>query len=276
MGPSTLESSVERKVTTSYAQIVLQPVVKILDFVAGAALLVLTWHLITVAINNPVLFPTPAMILRTGWQMAMQGAIWKDVATSLGRIAVGFVLGVSIGLIVGTVLGQIRILDRFLSPVIGFIRMLPPVALVPLAIIWFGIGESSKYFIVMWGTIIAVLFSTIDGLQSTPRNRVLAARCMGASRLRVIWDVVLPSAVPSIWTGMKLSIGLAISSVVSAELIAANRGIGFAIMRARVLIEVDQMFVGLATLALVGGVIDRLFKALGERLLHRYLAYVRG
>jgi NitT/TauT family transport system permease protein/taurine transport system permease protein len=154
--------------------------------------------------------------------------------------------------------------------------MLPPVALIPLAIIWFGIGEGSKYFVVLWGTVIACFFSSLDGVMNAPRARVLAARCMGASPLRVMWDVVLPSAIPSIWTGMKISIGLAFSSVVAAELVAAREGLGFLIMNARVLIEVEKLFVGLALLAFLGAVTDRLFTAVGETFLGRYLDYVRA
>lgn len=245
------------------------------DFLAGLALFIGMWYVATAILNNPVLFPTPAMVLTAGRSMLLAGTISQDMAASLSRIGVGYVLGVLAGLGAGLLLGQIRLLDRWISPIVSFVRMIPPVALVPLAIIWFGIGEQSKYFVVMWGTTIVVLFNTVDGLQNVPRARILAARCLGASRFRVVRDVVLPSAIPSIWTGMKLSVGGAISSVVSAELIAASSGIGFEIMRARALIEVDQMFVGLATLAIMGGIIDRVFKATGERVLERYLENVR-
>jgi ABC-type nitrate/sulfonate/bicarbonate transport system permease component len=245
------------------------------DFLAGLILFLGFWYAATSVINSPVLFPTPFLVFQAGRSMLAGGTIWQDVLASLSRISVGYVCGVLGGLACGIVLGQIRLLDRWFSPIVSFVRMIPPVALVPLAIIWFGIGEQSKYFVIMWGTTIVVLFNTVDGLQNVPRTRVLAARCLGASPLRVIRDVVLPSAVPSIWTGMKLSIGGAISTVVSAELIAANRGIGFEIMRARALIEVDQMFVGLAALAVMGGIIDRVFKVTGEQVLQRYLEHVR-
>ena len=251
-------------------------VVRMGDFIVGMVLLVLIWYLLYYWIDNPALFPTPLTVFDTGIDMARAGEVFTHSIASLRRVAVGYVMGVTLGIVLGVLLGQISVLHRFVSPIINSVRMLPPVALIPLAIIWFGIGEGSKYFVVLWGTVIACFFSALDGVMNAPRARVLAARCMGASPLRVMWDVVLPSAIPSIWTGMKISIGLAFSSVVAAELVAAREGIGFLIMNARVLIEVEKLFVGLALLAFLGAVTDRLFTAVGETFLSRYLDYVRA
>lgn len=246
------------------------------DFVVGMILLVVIWYLLYYWIDNPFLFPTPRTVLETGLEMSRTGEIFDHAIASLRRIGIGYLAGVSLGIFLGILLGRISLLNRFLSPIINSVRMLPPVALIPLAIIWFGIGEGSKYFVVLWGTVIACYFSTLDGVMNAPRARILAARCMGASRLRVVWDVVLPSALPSIWTGMKISVGLAFSSVVAAELVAAREGVGYLIMNARVLVEVDKLFVGLALLALLGAVLDRLFTTAGEAFLSRYLDYVRA
>ena len=246
------------------------------DFLVGMALLILAWYLLYYWIDNPVLFPTPRTALEGGIEMARAGEIFDHSIASLRRVAIGYLMGASLGIALGVLLGRIALLNRFVGPIINSLRMLPPVALIPLAIIWFGIDEGSKYFVVMWGTVIACYFGTLDGVMNAPRPRVLAARCMGASPMRVIWDVVLPSAIPSIWTGMKISVGLAFSSVVAAELVAAREGIGFLIMNARVLIEVDKLFVGLALLAFLGAVVDRLFTAIGETFLSRYLDYVRA
>ena len=246
------------------------------DFVVGIVLLVVIWYLLYYWIDNPALFPTPLTVLDTGIDMGRAGDILSNSIASLRRIAIGYAMGVCVGVILGILVARISLLNRFASPIINSIRMLPPVAMIPLAIIWFGIGEGSKYFVVLWGTVIACYFSTLDGVMNAPRPRVLAARCMGASPLRVVWDVVLPSAIPSIWTGMKISVGLAFSSVVAAELIAARQGLGYLIMNARVLIEIDKMFVGLALLAFLGAVVDRLFTAAGEVFLGKYLNYVRA
>jgi len=250
--------------------------VRVSDFVVGMVLLVLIWYLLYLWIDNPFLFPTPRTVLDAGVEMGRSGEILNHAVASLQRIGVGYVAGVSIGILLGILLGRVSLLNRFLSPIISSIRMLPPVALIPLAIIWFGIGEGSKYFVVLWGTVIACYFSTLDGVTNAPRARVLAARCMGASPLRVVWDVVLPSAIPSIWTGMKISVGLAFASVVAAELVAAREGVGYLIMNARVLVEVDKLFVGMALLAFLGAVLDRLFTIGGEAFLGRYLNYVRA
>lgn len=244
------------------------------DLAVGTALVLLIWEAASAWMHNPILFPGPASVVGTGWAMLASGEITADVLASLGRIVVGYVIGTLLGIGMGVLLGQVALLDRFINPVISFLRMLPPIALIPLFIIWFGIGETSKYAVVVWATVIAVMFNTLDGVVSTPRNRILAARCLGASRWRVVADVVLPSAVPSMWTGMRLAVGLAFTSVVAAELIAATKGIGALIMTARVLIEIDKMFVGLALLALVGGLSDRIVGAFGRWVLRKYIVYV--
>lgn len=250
-------------------------VIPAFDFLVGMMLLVAAWYLLFYWMNNPVLFPSPQAVFEVGVEMARGREMFYHSIASLQRIFIGYALGVTVGVGLGLLLGHVSLLNRFVGPIISSVRMLPPVALIPLAIIWFGIGEMSKYFVVMWGSVIACYFSTIDGVMRAPKARMLAARCMGASPLRVMWDVVLPSAVPSIWTGMKISVGLAFSSVVAAELVAAREGIGFLIMNARVLIEIEKMFVGLALLALLGAVVDRLFTLAGELFLKRYLEHVR-
>ncbi|HEV2016836.1 MAG TPA: ABC transporter permease [Gemmatimonadaceae bacterium] len=250
--------------------------VGVFDYVVGMLLLFLGWGALALYINNLAIFPAPASVVATGVEMIRQGELWEDVYMSLSRIAVGYLLGTVVGIAGGLTLGRVELARRFLSPIINSVRTLPPVALIPLAIIWFGIGEESKYFIVFWGSVMAVLFNTMDGVRNTPRNRVLAAACLGASQRQIAWDVVIPSAIPAIWTGMKLAVGLAFMGVVAAELIAARSGLGALIMDARTLVQTDKMFVGLATLAVVGGFVDLLVSAFGDRVLHRYIAYVRA
>jgi ABC-type nitrate/sulfonate/bicarbonate transport system permease component len=145
------------------------------------------------------------------------------------------------------------------------------VALVPLAMLWFGIGESSKYFIIIYATIVVVLLNTAAGVSRTPEMRIHAARCLGATDFQLFWKVILPSAVPYILTGMRIALGFSFMGIVAAELIGAREGIGFLIMNSQMLMQTSQLFVGLLTLGILGLIVDRIFRALLARSMRRYM-----
>ena len=140
-------------------------------------------------------------------------------------------------------------------------RPISPVALVPLSIIWFGIGDMSRYFIIFYGVVIIMIMNTAAGVSATPNIRLNAARCLGASRQQIFRRIIIPSAVPYILTGMRVSLGFAFMGIVAAEMIAAQSGIGYLIMQSRMLLRTDIMFVGLVTLGVLGAVIDGVFQA---------------
>ena len=230
------------------------------------------WAIVSLAFG-PSLFPGPIRVFEAIGTTVANGSLFASVGISLTRIAVGYVLGLVTGLIGGVVLAQVRLLDRILMPIISLARMIPPTAVIPLAIIWFGIGESSKYFIVFWGCVLVVFLNTYDGISRVPRTRIWAAQCLGATRGRIVREVILPSTIPFAWTGARAALGLAFMSVVAAEMIAAQSGLGFMIMQSRVLMQTDRMFVGLLALAITGLLIDALFTRIGRRALHRYLDF---
>lgn len=245
----------------------------LVDFLVSAAILVVLWELMTL-VMNPVLLPGPADVLAAARELLATGSLIDDALITLVRVIVGYAAGVLAGILAGVAIGRVPIVSRYLEPMVGFIRTIPPVAIIPLAIIWFGIGEMSKYFVVFYGTAFVVLFNAADAARSVPRTRTLAASCLGASRWQMFRDVVAPSMVPGIWTGMKTAVGFSFMAVVAAELIAATTGIGNLIMQSRILVETDKMFVGLAVLAILGGAADRLFAKFGSRVLGRYLGYL--
>jgi ABC-type nitrate/sulfonate/bicarbonate transport system permease component len=150
---------------------------------------------------------------------------------------------------------------------LDLVRPISPVALVPLVIVWFGIGEVAKVILVSYTTFIVLVFNTMSGAAATPITRERAARCFGAGELAVFRYVVLPSAIPYILTGMRVGLGFCFMSVVAAELVAANSGIGFLIMQSRFSMLTERMFVGLASLGILGWASDWLL-----RLLMRWLA----
>jgi NitT/TauT family transport system permease protein/taurine transport system permease protein len=146
--------------------------------------------------------------------------------------------------------------------------------MIPIAVIWFGIGEQSKYFLIFWGTFFFVLINTIAGVMRTPIARQRAAQCLGASQIQIFLTVVIPSAVPYIVTGMRVAMASSFMSIIPAEMLAARSGLGHLLQVSGMLVQTDRIFVALAAISLLGFLTDRLFRFLVHRTLSRYMAFV--
>jgi ABC-type nitrate/sulfonate/bicarbonate transport system permease component len=178
-----------------------------------------------------------------------------------------------LGIAAGVAIGRIRLIRELTDPVLELIRPISPVAMVPLAMLWFGIGETSKHFIIIYATLIIVLLNTAAGVARTPITRIRAAQCLGAGDYQLLYKVVLPSAVPYILTGMRIALGFSFMGIVAAELIGAREGLGFLIMNSQLLLQTDQLFVGLLTLGVVGLIVDRAFRIVLARSMRRYMQF---
>ena len=163
------------------------------------------WQFLSTVVFNPFLIPPPLVVLQTMVPMAQNGEIFRHVAISLARVAVGFVAGCAAAIILGVVVGRVKLVNDLLDPVIELLRYLSPTAMIPIAVIWFGIGETSKYFLIFWGTFFIVLINTTAGVMRAPVIRQRAAQCLGASELQIFLLVVIPSAAPYIVTGMRIA-----------------------------------------------------------------------
>ncbi|MFD1505090.1 ABC transporter permease [Georgenia yuyongxinii] len=197
--------------------------------------------------------------------MIVDGELANHVGASLMRIIIGYANGCVWAIILGSAAGRIAAARGLIMPVMNLVRPISPVALVPLMIIWFGIGEMSKVVLVGYTAFITIFFNTMTGVASVPPTRIRAAQTLGASGFSVFRLVVFPSAIPYILAGMRIGLGLAFMSVVAAELIAAEEGIGFLIIQSRYSMLVDRMFVGLLCLSVIGFSIDYLFRRLIRR-----------
>lgn len=234
---------------------------------------IIAWAIFADNFAYPDLVPTPLETLRTGSDMIENGALFTHVGVSLERVLVGYAAGCIIGVLVGGVIGRVQVIGQFAEPLLQLMRPISPVALVPLSIIWFGIGDLSRYFIIFYGVVIIMIMNTAAGVSGTPNIRLNAARCLGASQGQLFRRVVIPSAVPYILTGMRVALGFAFMGIVAAEMIAAQSGIGYLIMQSRMLLRTDIMFVGLVTLGVLGAVIDGFFKLAIDRTMKRYMEY---
>jgi ABC-type nitrate/sulfonate/bicarbonate transport system permease component len=232
------------------------------------------WQVLSTFVFNPFLIPPPVEVIRTAIPMIMSGEIFADVSISMVRVLVGFVWGSLFGVVLGVLLGRIRVLHDLLDPSIELLRYLSPTAMIPIAVIWFGIGEMSKYFLIFWGTFFIVVVNTTAGVWRAPIARQRAAECLGANRLEIFVLVVIPSAVPYIVTGMRVAMASSFMSIIPAEILAADSGIGYLLQKSSLLLQTNRIFVALLTICILGFAVDRMFRFLVERVLARYMSYL--
>ncbi len=241
---------------------------------ASLAVAFATWQFLSTFVFNPFLIPPPLEVFRTAGPMIASGEIFVDVSISMVRVLVGFISGSLAAVVLGVLLGRIRLLHDLLDPIIELLRYLSPTAMIPIAVIWFGIGEMSKYFLIFWGTFFIVLINTVAGVWRAPVARQRAAQCLGASRLQIFVLVVIPSAAPYIVTGMRIAMASSFMSIIPAEILAADSGIGYLLQKSSMLLQTNRIFVALLTICVLGFVVDRIFRFIVERVLARYMSFV--
>lgn len=226
-------------------------------FVISAATLVALIALWFVATQfgwaSPLFLPSPAEVLAQFHAVALDGyadgTLAEHVLASLGRILAALAIGVGFGVPLGLLMGLNRWAKGVLSVPIGLYWGLPPLAYLPLLIIWLGIGETSKIVLLSLSTFAPICFSAQAGVRSVPVERINAALSLGASRLQLFFSIILPSALPEILTGLRIGIAAGLSTLVAAELIAAQSGLGYMIMSAANFLSTDVVFVGLIIIA---------------------------
>jgi len=241
---------------------------------ASLLIALLLWQLLSTFVFNPFLIPPPLAVIRAAIPMLLSGEIFADVSISMVRVLVGFFTGSLAGIVLGVLLGRVRLLHDLLDPIVELLRYLSPTAMIPIAVIWFGIGEMSKYFLIFWGTFFIVVVNTTAGVWRAPITRQRAAECLGASRLEIFALVVIPSAVPYIVTGMRVAMASSFMSIIPAEILAADSGIGYLLQKSSLLLQTNRIFVALLTICILGFAVDRLFRFFVDRVLTRYMFYI--
>jgi len=222
---------------------------------------------------NPVLLPPPSQVALAFWELLKSGDLLRHIGISVLRVLEGFAIAALLGLGFGVAIGLSRTMDRWTDLVIQVLKPIPPIAWIPLAILWFGIGEQSKVYIIFLGAFFPIIINTIDGIRQTDGKFVELARILAVPRLKFVRQVVLPGALPAIMTGLRVGLMVAWMCVVAAELIAASSGIGYLIMDARQLSQSDVVLVGMISIGVVGKLMDSLIKLLERRLVTWKVAY---
>src|SRR3984893_1624448 len=229
-------------------------------YVIGFASLFALWHVASVYLLNSILFPPPGRVVVQAIELAQDGTLWENASVSLQRIALGLFFGSLDCRRVGLAIRSCGLVRRILEPYTEFLRFIPATAMITVAVIWFGIGEGSKIFLIIYTTVFIVIISTAAGVSAVTPNKIRAARSLGAGPAQVFWYVAFPATVPYILTGMRLAMGNSFVTIIAAELVAANAGLGKMIWDARLYMLVDQIFVALLVLGLLGFTADRLFR----------------
>jgi ABC-type nitrate/sulfonate/bicarbonate transport system permease component len=208
---------------------------------------------------NPKLFPAPTTVCRAFLAWLQTGEFFRDVGASLWRVMVGFLVGGSVGMIFGLLTGRFALPRRCLSPLIQLFRPLPPVAIVPLVIVWLGIGDLAKLFSISFAVFFPVWLNTHLGASSVPVAYLRSARLLCHSKLRISYAVVLPATLPFIVAGLRTAIPVAFIMVYVAELAGASVGVGYQISISHLAYRIDKMMAALAVLAGLGALSDYLF-----------------
>ncbi|MDK9586028.1 taurine ABC transporter permease TauC [Lelliottia wanjuensis] len=234
-------------------------------------LLAIWWAVAAQQWVSPLFLPPPAQVLTklisiAGPQGFMDATLWQHLAASLGRILVALLAAVSIGIPVGIAMGLSPTVRGILDPLIELYRPVPPLAYLPLMVIWFGIGETSKILLIYLAIFAPVAMSALAGVKSAQQVRIRAAQSLGASRAQVLWFVILPGALPEILTGLRIGLGVGWSTLVAAELIAATRGLGFMVQSAGEFLATDVVLAGIAVIAVIAFSLELGLRALQRRL----------
>jgi NitT/TauT family transport system permease protein len=220
---------------------------------ASPLALLLIWE---VLVRSKVLdrrfFPAPSQVLRALYDLLVTGVLIEDVRVSLVRIAAGFTIGALAGLVVGLLMGVSRLIRAAGKPLFGVLYPIPKIAILPLVMLVFGIGETSKYVIVAIGVFFLVLLNTMAGVMNIERIYLDVGRNYGARRLDVLRRIALPGALPFIFTGIRLGWGTGLLLIVAAEFISSKSGLGYLIWNAWQTFSVDEMYAGLLTISALG------------------------
>jgi len=242
-----------------------------LGYAVSVAVILALWQYGSSQAIIPLLFPSPLSTWRTAMQLLNEGRLVNDIVASLTRIGIGFTVGSVAGVVLGVLMGSFRTVRLAFEPYVQFLRSLPALAWIPAAMLWFGTGEASKILLLVYTTVFVVALNTMIGVSSVPQNQLRAARCFGASPWRTFYMVKVPATVGYMLTGMRLAMGNCFSTIIAAELLAPESGLGYLIFSSRTWMQTEFAFVGIVVLGLLGFLVDRIFHVATTRIFARFL-----
>lgn len=243
---------------------------KIISYgIATWILFVGVWYLLSL-FQDELFLPGPIETINGTWEIIQNGKLFLFAFISLRRVFIGWIIGTLVAIPIGLLIGRIQILRKLIEPFINFFRFVPGLALLTLFLMWFGVGELSKVVLIIYGTVFTVVVNTIAGVIAVDQDRINSARTLGVSEWKIIYSVIWPSVIPYVFTGARLGLGGAFSSIIAAEMLAAKEGVGYLIYTSRMYFHTDWIFAGIIVLGLMGYISDKLLRLLGNKFLKKY------
>ena len=215
---------------------------------------------------NPIFLPSPLAVFETGWRLFTNGDVLSAAGASMQRVALGFGLAILVSVPLGSAMGSFRSIQALFEPMISVIRYMPATAFVPLLLIWLGLDEAPKVALIFIGTVFFNTLMTANVVWTVPQELVKASYTLGAGTFSVFRKVIFPYSVPGMVDSMRVNLAAAWNLIVVAELLAANEGLGFRIVRAQKFLQIDSIFVYLIVIGLIGVTTDLAFRQARKRL----------
>lgn len=235
--------------------------------IAFIGLFVAAWIAATAAgLVAPMFLPSPGAVLAELVSQVQEGTLWSDLWASIYRISVGWLVSTALALPIGILMGNFQFFEGLLEPFVDLVRYMPAVAFVPLTILWLGVGDTQKFAILFIGVFFQEVLLIMDNVKNVHRDLIQVSYTFGLSKWEVLRSVILPAAMPGIWDTFRITLGWAWTYLVVAELVAANVGLGYRIMRAQRFLETDQIILGILVIGILGLATDMLFKWSYRRL----------
>ena len=232
------------------------------------AVLLLLWELITISgLVSTALVPTPVQVVSTFWHQLTRERLWLDVYMSCQRVVLGLICGITLAVPVAFLIGWYKGAHRLIDPLINFFRSLPPIALIPLVIVYFGIGEVAKVVMLFYASFFSGVIVMYEGIVQTNPLFVRVARTFGATDGEIFWRVIVPLSIPHVLTAVRVALGVSWATLVASELIAAQRGLGAVIENASNYFQLDTIYMGIICIGLIALLMDSCVRAVAARAL---------
>lgn len=246
---------------------VLQKLFAVLPYLYAATVIVIVWQLAVVLTGaHESLLPPPLDTAETFVSVLLSGELFLHIGMSLGRVLAAWVLGAAVAIPLGLAIGRFPLFERLVDPIIELFRPISPLAWIPLAILWFGIGESGKIFVIFIATFFPTILNTVMGVKGVDPVLIRAGQVLGCRDEPALFrKIILPAALPSIVVGLRISFGTGWAAIIAAELVAAQSGLGYLIADGMEILRADLVLVGMVAIGIIGVSFDSVFRAIHRR-----------
>ena len=239
-----------------------------LEYIGFVVIIILVWiYMGRTGSLNEVIMPSLSRVLTTFAGMVKDGSLWENIVISMSRVLKGYFVAAALGIVLGILIGLFSHLNRLTGLIIQIIKPIPPIAWIPLVILWFGIGESGKVFLIFLGGFFTILVNVTDGIRQTDVKLIEVSKVMETPFLKYVFRLVIPGAAPNIFTGLRVGLSSSWMCVVAAELVSSTTGLGYLIMNARQFGRTDIVIIGMLIIGILGKIMDSILKLIEKHVI---------